>query len=350
MGKSILLRKVLSELHQERNFVYVIIDGRECRDEVDLLKSICKEMCSALREEFKDDAKVLAEAAYIEDIAEKSKITKGNVVSILKGTQKKKGIEIGVLSFFKAKFGIINENTEREEVFEEYEFEVNSSFLRDLLNSVIEKLVEERELLFFLDNLDQVYEKERISEFLKLILKIKKPIMIATVRNEALSNELRRDFRRIFPLKEIDSDSLIKILRKRLDVCGKEDRGNIDEDRLFKVVDTFKELTGNPLAFLTWIDFLCNNTELNPTTALEDLGEYVKTHFADFNFKELEKISKFFLNQGNKSLEKNEILREGISEGLFNRLYERGVLVSNDIYNPINYKLAPDFAFFKELR
>ncbi len=55
------------------------------------------------------------------------------------------------------------------------------------------------------------------------------------------------------------------------------------------------------------------------------------------------------MKQGNTYKEKKEILESDFSEGLFDRLYERGVLVASDIYNPRHYRLAPEFAFFKEL-
>lgn len=353
IGKSILFRKILKELNQEREFLFVLIDGRECRDEVELLKSLCKALCNALREEFGEDNKVLAEAAYIEDLVEKSKITKRNATSIMKSTKAERGVEIGLIPFLKTKLGVTDESAEREEAFEEYQFDINAPFLRDLLNSVIEMVAEEHKLLFFIDNLDQIYEKERIFEFLRLLLAIKKPIIVATVRTEALVTELRRDFRRIVRLKELNEEALMRVLRKRLEVCDEEDRGSIDDSRLFKVADTLKALTGNPLAFLTWIEFLCNNTDLNPRTAIEDLKKYVDAHFPDFLSEELERISKFFLKEGNEYKEKEDILKDilksGFSPGLFDRLYERGVLVSNDIYNPRYYKLAPEFAFYQQL-
>jgi Cdc6-like AAA superfamily ATPase len=349
VGKSILFRKVLKELHQEKEFIYVAIDGRECRDEVDMLKKLCKTICGALREKFRDDDRVLAEAAYIEDVVEKSKITKKNAISILNGIKVKSGVEIGIITVLKTKLGITGEIAEREEVSDEYEFDVNATFLLDLLNSVIETVAEKQKILIFIDNLDQIYDKERISEFLRLLLAMKKPVVVTTVRTEALSNELRRDFRRIVPVKELDEDALIRILEKRLEVCDEEDRESINEEQLFKVADALKTLTGNPLAFLTWIEFLCNSTELNIETAVEDLRRYADTHFYDFRPEELEKISRFFLKQGNTYKEKKEILEGGFSEGLFDRLYERGVLVASDIYNPRHYKLAPEFAFFKEL-
>ena len=349
VGKSILFRKVLEELHQESEFIYVAIDGRECRDEVDMLKKLCKTICGALREKFRDDDRVLAEAAYIEDVVEKSKITRKNATSILNGIKVMGGVEVGIVTFLKTKMGITSEIAEREEVSDKYEFDVNASFLLDLLNSVIETVTEKQKILFFIDNLDQIYDKERISEFLRLLLAMKKPVVVTTVRTEALSNELRRDFRRIVPVKELGEDALIKILEKRLEVCDEEDRESINKEQLFKVADALKTLTGNPLTFLTWIEFLCNNTELNIETTLEDLRRYADTHFYDFRPEELEKISRFFLKQGNTYKEKKEILESDFSEGLFDRLYERGVLVASDIYNPRHYRLAPEFAFFKEL-
>lgn len=352
VGKSILFRKVLRELHQEGDFILVEIDGRECRDELELLKNLCRTMCGALRDRFRDDgSRLFAEAAYIEDIVEKSKITRRNALSIMKGTKIESGIEIGtgLVPFLKAKLGITDESAKSEEVSDEYEFDINVPFLRDLLNSVIKNIGVEQKFLFFIDNLDQVYEKDTISNFLKSLLAIKKPIVVITVRTEALSNELRRDFRRIVPVEELDEEGLIEVIRKRLEVCDEEDITDIDEARLFEVADILKTLTGNPLAFLTWIEFLCNNTELNPETAIEDLKRYTDTHFSDFLPGELEKIIKFFLKQDNDYKGKEDILKGGFSKGFCERLRERGVLIPNDIYKPRYYKIAPEFVFFKKL-
>jgi hypothetical protein len=65
--------------------------------------------------------------------------------------------------------------------------------------------------------------------------------------------------------------------------------------------------------------------------------------------EELEKIIKFFLEQDNDYKGKEDILKGGFSEGLFERLCERGVLIPNDIYKPRYYKIAPEFIFFKKL-
>jgi Cdc6-like AAA superfamily ATPase len=48
-GKSILLRKVLSDLKQEIDFIPIIVDGRNSMDAEELLRDICEKLASQLR-------------------------------------------------------------------------------------------------------------------------------------------------------------------------------------------------------------------------------------------------------------------------------------------------------------
>ena len=134
------------------------------------------------------------------------------------------------------------------------------------------------------------------------------------------------------------------ILAKRMENCPEKE---IIDKKLSPIADKLKMITGNPLSFLTWIHFLCTNSELNPETLLNDLKRFI-LHSYGFDTEKVALISKFFLKKENPFLAREEIIDQaGISEGDYEMMIENGILVPDDLYKPRKYRLSSDLAFFK---
>ncbi len=346
MGKSILLRKVISHLKQEIDFICVIIDGRTSENAEDLLRDICEKLASQLRAEYRGEEKAISEISYLDEVSRVGTITRSWARSTATEIENKKGAEIGLLSFFKLSFGVGGKETEVEEEIKTTGTEINSRFLRQLLSSVIKTVSSDRakEVVIAIDGLDQIHSKNQIAEFVREIFKHKESLIIAALRSEAITVEFSRSFRESVVIKDLSEDALMDILDKRMENCPEKD---LLDKKLIPIADKLKPITGNPLSFLTWIHFLCTNSELSPATLLNDLKEFI-LHSYSLDPEKVSRISKFFLTKDNPFLAREEILDQAkISEGDYEVLTENGILVPDDLYNPQKYSLSPDFAFFK---
>lgn len=345
-GKSILLRKVLSDLNQEIDFIPIIVDGRTSENAEALLRDICEELASQLRVEYRGEERAISELSYLDEISRVGTITGGWAISTAAEIETKKGAEIGFLNFFKLSLGVGSKATEVEELTRTTETEINSRFLRQLLSRVIETVTSDRgkEVVIAIDNLDQIYDTDQIAEFVREIFKHRGSLIIAALRREAITAEFRRSFREPIVIAELSEDALMNILAKRMDNCPEKD---ILVQKLPHIADKLKTITGNPLSFLTWIHFLCSHSELNPKTLLNDLVGFIWNSYG-FEPEKVALISKFFLKKGNPFLAREEILDQPkISEGDYEMMIENGILVPDDLYKPRKYRLSSDLAFFK---
>jgi Cdc6-like AAA superfamily ATPase len=345
-GKSILLRKVLSDLEQEIDFIPVIVDGKTSRNAEELLRDICENLASELRGEYKGDEKVIREISYLDEISRVSTVTKGWARSRAEEIGATGGAEIGIHGFFKLNMGIGGKETGTEELTRNVEIEIDSRFLRQLLSHVVETVSSDldKEVVIAIDSLDQIHDKDQIAEFVHEIFKHRKSLIIAVLRSEAITLEFHRSFRDPIVVKDLSGDALREILAKRIENCPEKE---ILDQKLPLIADKLRKITANPLSFLTWVHFLCTNTELNPETMLDDLKGFV-SNFYGFDPEKASVISKFFLSADNPFLTRDEIVDQTkISEGDYETMTENGILVPDNLYKPQKYRLSPDLAFFR---
>lgn len=145
------------------------------------------------------------------------------------------------------------------------------------------------------------------------------------------------------------------ILNKRLKTGCMEQKA-LESSNLSEVANKLKTVTGNPLAFLTWLDYLCNYTELDPEKLAGNLRGYVKTHYSTIDINILEKLAKRFIYPKKRKFiglqTRSEIMPVlDNSDALFNKLIDRGVLIPEDLYEDktdanSKYSLSQEFAFF----
>ena len=345
-GKSILLRKVLSHLKHEIDFISVIVDGKTSMNAEELLRDICENLASELRDEYGENEKAICEISYLDEMSRVNTVTRGWARSRAEEIETTAGAEIGILDFFKLRMGVGSRETGTEELTGTVEIEIDSRFLRQLISHVIETVSADRdkEVVIAIDNLDQIHDKDQIAEFVHEIFKHRKSLLIAVLRSEAITLEFHRSFRDPIVVGDLSGDALREILVRRLENCPEKE---ILEQKLPPIADELRAITGNPLSFLTWVHFLCNNSELNPETMLDDLKNFI-SNFYGFDPEEVSVISKFFLSRENPFLKRGEIVdQSGIPEGDYDAMIENGILVPDDLYTPQKYRLSPDLAFFK---
>ena len=344
-GKSILLKKVLSDLNQEIDFIPIIVDGRTSENAEDLLRDIFEKLASKPRVEYRGEERAISEISYLDEVSRVGTIARSWARGTVAEIETKSGAEIGFLNFFKFSLGVGDKETKAEEQTRSTETEINSRFLRQLLSRVIETVSSDRgkEVVIAIDNLDQIYDTDQIAEFVREIFKHRGSLIIATLRREAITAEFRRSFRESIVIKELSEDALMNILDKRMENCPEKD---ILDKKLPPIADKLKRITGNPLSFLTWINFLCANSELNLETLLNDLVGFIWNSYG-FEPEQVALISKFFLKKENPFLARDEIIDQSkISEGDCEVMIENGILVPDDLYKPRKYRLSSDLAFF----
>ncbi|MFQ6073415.1 MAG: P-loop NTPase fold protein [Methanosarcinales archaeon] len=184
-GKSILAAKVLKDLKQEIDFMLIKVDGRENADSEELLRNICEKLCDELEAITKEET-VLLEVGYIRKIYSVNKITMADakiIAQSLEGTIK---TGIGLFNIFSFASAIKGGETDTTSRTESLEITIDSTFLRKLLETVLSKIVDKegKEILLFIDNLDQIRSTKQIDEFVREILKLKKFPIVVTLRSE----------------------------------------------------------------------------------------------------------------------------------------------------------------------
>lgn len=344
VGKSILLRKVLAHLSQEIDFIPVFLDGRNSKDAEELLRDACEQLASLLsdEDEYKKDTKAITEITYMGEISRVAEITKNWANSVTKEIEVKSGAGIGFLNFLKLKLGAGVSETDVERLNETITIEINSRLLRELLNHVIEKI--EKEVVFAIDNLDQIHDKAQTAEFVREIFRHRESPIIATLRSEAITVEFRRSFRDSVLIGGLSQGALMDILDKRMEGCKER---SILGEKLTNIASKLKTVTDNPLSFLTWIHYLCNYTELNAETLVESLKRFISASYG-FDPDRASSIGKFFLDRDNQFLTKEEILTQSrISEDDCKEMIEHGILIPDNLYEPRRYRLSSDLEFLR---
>jgi energy-coupling factor transporter ATP-binding protein EcfA2 len=200
-GKSMLLRKALSHLEQEIDFIPVIVDGKNSENAEELLRDICENLASELRDEYGENEKAICEISYLDEMSRVNTVTRGWARSRASEIEATTGAEIGVLNFFKLNLGVGGRETGVEESTGAVETEINP---------------------IAIDNLDQIHDKDQIAEFVREIFKHRGSPIIATLRSEAITLEFRRSFPNPIVIGGLSGQSLMDILAKRIEKCSAE--------------------------------------------------------------------------------------------------------------------------------
>lgn len=259
------------------------------------------------------------------------------------------GNSIGLFDFLKFKAKIAaSEGTEIKET-QEIEQIVDSKFLIKLLENVVDKVhaSTDADILIYVDNLDQLEDKDSIDDFVTEIIKLRKAIIVASIRREVADRNIGRDFKEVQLIKPMTPDELMEVLHQRLDIdCPR--KKELLNTELMDIADTLKDCNGNPLSFLSWLHYLIVDSELDKSNLIENLKGFTKAHYSTFDESIISQITKYYLENTCEFISKEEFIENtNIDNDLFDMLTDFGVIIPDNKHNPRMYKISSDFMFYR---
>lgn len=355
VGKSILMRKILKDISEERDILCIEIDGDEARSPEDLLRDICKNLAYRLNELYEQKLDktipetISTEIGFLDYISDANSLKESTIKTIVERLEGEAGTNIGLFDFLKFKTKIAaSEGTEVKEI-QEIEQIIDSKFLIKLLENVVDKIHESMglDILIYIDNLDQLENKESIDDFVTEIIKLKKAIIVASIRREVADKNIGRDFREVEVIESMTPDELMKVFNQRLDIdCPQKDK--LLSTELMDIADALKECDGNPLSFLSWLHYLIVDSELDKSNFLENLKGFTKAHYSTFEESKIREITRYYLKKKCKFISQKDFTEGAhIDDDLFGMLVDFGVIVPDNKHNPRMYKISSDFMFYR---
>jgi len=351
VGKSILIIKILKDISEEKDLITISIDGDEARNPEDLLRDICKNLAEELynfytKNENKNDV-IDKEIAFLDYISYAKTLKDTDVITIVERLEGNIESSIGIFNILalRSKIGAVEgkDHTTSHEI----EQSIDSKFIIKLLENVTEKVHDFADILIYIDNLDQLEDKDSIDDFVTEIIKLKKPILVTSMRREVADRNIGRDFKEVQYIEPMTSDGLILVFKKRLEIgCSKKDE--LLNTQLLDIAEILKDCTGNPLSFLTWLNYLIVDADLDSSKIVKNLRGFTKAYYSTFDEKKIEEIAKYFISAGSEFLHKEKIISElGIENDLLDMLDDFGVIIPENRYNPRSYKVSSDFMFYQ---
>lgn len=355
VGKSILIRKVLKDISEESDILCIAIDGDEARSPEDLLRDICKNLASRLNEFFKQKSRGITngridkEIAFLDYISEANSLKESSIKTIAERIEGEIGNSIGLFDFLKFKSKIAaSEGTEVKET-QEIEQIVDSKFLIKLLENVVDRVHESTDvdILIYIDNLDQLEDKDSIDDFVTEIIKLRKAIIVASIRREVADRNIGRDFKEVELIKPMTPDELMEVLHQRLNIdCPR--KKELLNTELMDIADILKDCNGNPLSFLSWLHYLIVDSELDKSNLIENLKGFTKAHYSTFDESIISEITKYYLKNTCEFISREEFIKNtSIDNDLFDMLTDFGVIIPDNKHNPRMYKISSDFMFYR---
>jgi len=354
-GKSIGVRAAIASLEEERtDFFPLIVPGDRCTTVKHLITAIADALVEQVRRLFPRDRDLLKATAHLAEMVKIEEIARGRFHRL--GTEIEGSLQQdwGLLEFIRLKLGIRGSLSEETGTEEEAKITFDDMTRMQLLARVLQRIARgQKQPLIFVDNLDQLSETisdpRTVSEFIKLLLNLGDVPSVVTVRSEFISADISKEHRTPILFGELPPTQLEAIVERRLEV-GCPQAEALRRHGLPEIARRLAEATGNPSALLSWLDYLCWYTPLQPERYLEDLKGYIPTYYGTLP-AEVEQVARWFLENKVKEA-KRKTLRDALKldDDELSTLERHGVLIPDDVTRPDEakrYHLSPRLQFLK---
>jgi len=295
------------------------------------------------------NGKIEKEIAFLDFISEANSLKESSIKTIAERIEGEIGTSIGLFDFLKFKSKIAaSEGTEAKET-QEIEQTIDSKFLIKLLENVVSRVHEstDTDILIYIDNLDQLENKDAIDDFVTEIIKLRKAIIVTSIRREVADRNIGRDFKEVELIKSMTPDELKEVFHQRLNIDCPRKKELLDTE-LMGIADTLKGCNGNPLSFLSWLHYLIVDSELEKSNLIENLKGFTKAHYSTFDESIISEITKYYLKNDNEFIPRDEFIKNtSIDNDLFDMLTDFGVIIPDNKHNPRMYKISSDFMFYR---
>jgi Cdc6-like AAA superfamily ATPase len=352
IGKSIGVRAAVARLEEaRRDFFPLIIAGDRCTTVRHLMVTIAEVFSQRVRELFPDDKDLLKQASHLPDMLRPEQTTRGEFHRRGWEIEASTETDYGLIGFIKARLGIRGTLSTERGTEESASIPLDNPFRIQLLAEVLRSVArrKRRQPLLFIDNLDQIAERERIEEFLRYLLWLDDLPVVITVRSEFVSADLLREHRQPLRFGPLTPEELLSILERRLAVdCP--DAEALRQAGLLTIARGLTKATSNPLAFLRWLEYLCWHTPLRRRAYFQDLKGYVMAYHETVAQEVLRAARWFF--EADRGVVPRAMWKEalGLDDDDLDTLERQGVLVPDDVtrsHEARRYTLSPLLGFLK---
>jgi Cdc6-like AAA superfamily ATPase len=352
VGKSIGVRAVLRDLQEKRrDFFPIIVAGDRCTTVRHLLITIAEVLSQQVRILFAEDEDLIRQVSHLPDIMRPDQVTRGEFFKRGMEIEAKVETDYGLIGFIKVKLGLRGALSTEKSTEESVSIPIDDQFRIQLLADIFRNISQKkkRQPLLFIDNLDQIDEHDRIHEFLKYLLWLEELPIIVTVRSEFVSSDILREHKLPLRFGDLTREELMTILQKRIDVnCPNAE--DLQSSDLLRIAEGLTKATGNPLAFLRWLEYLCWYTELGQDS-MRDLTEGYVIAYHELVADKVRQLATWFF-KGKRGYETRDMLKQGLNLDDYDldTLERQGVLVPEDVTRPSSakrYILSPLLGFLK---
>jgi len=352
VGKSIGIRAVIAELQEKRrDFFPIIVAGDRCTTVRHLLITIAEVLVQQVRILFPEDDDLIRQVSHLPDILRPDQVTRGDFFKRGAEIEAKVETDYGLIGFIKVRLGLRGALSIEKSTEESVSIPIDDPFRIQLLAEIFRNISQKkkRQPLLFIDNLDQIDEHDRIHEFLKYLLWLEELPIIVTVRSEFVSADILREHKLPLRFGELTNEELMTILQRRIGInCT--DADDLHSSNLMMIAEGLTKATGNPLAFLRWLEYLCWYTDLGQDYTKNLVEGYVMAYHELVSDK-VGRLAEWFFKE-KRGYETRGILKQnlGLDDYDLDTLERQGVLVPEDVTSPSNakrYILSPLLGFLK---
>jgi hypothetical protein len=244
---------------------------------------------------------------------------------------------------------------------------VTDELLHDAIAETLTRLAAEKSppyfVVIFFDNMDQAVltdSAEDVETLFRRVLSLRPCISIAHFRTEALLDNVKREATEVVEVPALSPDTLLEIVRRRLEVSVHDVRGQFLESTDWTAIRALASVTGNALVFLRWTYGLLRTTSWPPAADWTDtasLERIVRTSeaLAGADGELIHRLVRIVdhCDGGREEVVLREHLLQGgatgaapgverLTEHEIDLLVKLGVLLPKHIYEPsLGYRIAP---------
>jgi AAA ATPase domain len=359
VGKSILTRKALDEVISSPGALRVIVDGAQTGHGPDaVLKRIAADLGREATENANDPA-LQKGAELLQRFAALTKVSVKEVRQWSRNMQLGASIKSRLVESVQVEFGISGAASRVRTVEESYERAVDADFLKDKVQDFLSDCRAAGEhVVLFVDNLDQVGYAEiaedvrRVTDLAKAILGFRDCIVVANLRTEFVSADLRKLYSNEVVVKGLEPEELLRIAKTRMSSANADKRLALKEAGFEALAAKLASWTTNAWGYLSWLaDLDYERIDFSPEEGdrlREALLRIAENRFAGLRSEEIRRVAAAFKGAPSQFLTGAELDTHGVTQELRERALRYGALVPDWLLSPDRYMLSPGLHFLCE--
>lgn len=359
VGKSILTRKAIDMVISSLAALRVVVDGAQTGHGPDaVLKRIAADLGREATENANDPA-VQKGAELLQRFAALSKVNVKEVRQWSKNLQLGASIKSKLVESVQVEFGISGAASRVRTVEETYERVIDADFLKDKVQDFLSDCrAAEQHVVLFVDNLDQVGYAEihedvrRVTDLAKAILGFRDCVVVANLRTEFVSADLRKLYSNDVVVPGLAPEELLRIAKTRMGSVGPDRRLALREAGFEALATKLASWTTNAWGYLSWLaDLDYERIDFSPKEGerLRDaLLRIAENRFAGLRKEEILRVAAAFRSAPAEFLTGIDLDTHGVTQELRERALRYGALVPDWLLSPDRYMLSPGLHFLCE--